>query len=223
MPSRGSEWYSTWRTDHYKVDLDGVMEVWKAQNRRESIESCPNFGIGISGLEVMPLNQPVLDSPNPWSSHSDEAMIIDSPTSVISYTTTDSSRIPEVSSLNTSPTTLSSTSISPTSVAPSTPATSVVSCRACSLEFAGSAQDARSNFNRHLKTVRRHNKNAGLACPMSDCRRKPPMRSDNLGPHLLKIHKITSPVERKAITDECKRLAREAKVDGTTRRRSRRD
>ena len=65
-----------------------------------------------------------------------------------------------------------------------------------------------------------HNPNAGLKWPLSECRVRPPMRSDNLGPHLKEVHKMLSSSERQVIIDESKLLARRVDSDGIARRMS---
>ena len=172
----------------------------------------------ITEFGVMSPNQPILDSPAPWSSISnDPGTLESSPTSDMCCTST-----PEASTRRTSLTALSQASFSPTSLTPNTPTTSVASCPACSRTFTGSPQDARSNLQRHLRTARRHNKTAGLKCPQAECLTKPPMRSDNLGPHLKKRHRMPS-AERQFVIDKCRLSARRASVDGSTRRRHRRE
>lgn len=90
-----------------------------------------------------------------------------------------------------SQTDLTQAPLSPTSLAPSTSLTSVISCKACSLVFAGHPQDARTNLQRHLQTSPRHNRNGGLRCPHPKCRTRPSMRADNLVLHLKKKHKMS--------------------------------
>lgn len=216
MRSSNSDWYSSWRNDHYIVDLDEVLKVLKQWDRCDSIESASQPGSGVNGFEVITPNSPTLHSPAPWTPTSNEAREFDSsPTSAMSWVSTGSSERPEVSTPTTSLTT------SPTSQAPDTPTTPAASCLACSMIFTGSPQDAKSNYHRHLRTSRRHNKNAGLKCPLPECRMRAPMRSDNLGPHLQKKHKM-SQSERQALVEETRRSARRANSEGKSRRQSRR-
>ena len=86
--------------------------------------------------------------------------------------------------------------------------TTVVTCSACSRVYRGNAN---SNLRRHLRTSRRHNRSTGIKCPMPECRNKARMRIDNLSPHLLNVHRISSAEEKRTITDQCKLEAR--KVD----------
>lgn len=219
MRSLGSDRYTLWRNDHYIVDLDGILKISKEQDRRDSTGSAVKLWPDFS--EVIHLNQPVLNSPAPWSSISNGAKTLEaSPNSLMSWTPPGNSKRPEIGTQLTSPTALSQAS-SPTSLTPNTPTTSVVSCRACSRDFTGSPQDARSNLQRHLRTSPRHNTNAGLKCPLPECRVRPSMRSDNLGPHLKKIHKMLSSSERQVIIDESRLLARRVNSDGIARRMSR--
>ena len=201
------------------MDLDGILRISKEQDRRDSIGSAVKLWPDLS--EVIHLDQPVLYSPAPWSSISNGAKTLEaSPNSLMSWTPPGSSKRPEIGTQLTSPTSSSQVS-SPTSLTPNTPTTSVVSCRACAKDFTGSPQDARSNLQRHLRTSRRHDTNAGLKCPLSECRVRPPMRSDNLGPHLTKVHKMLSSSEKQIIIDESRLLAKRAANDGIARRMSR--
>ncbi len=96
----------------------------------------------------------------------------------------------------------------------------VVRCQACSKEFKGSPVEANSNFRRHLRETPRHNKNAGLRCPQPECRTRRPMRSDNLKPHLMNIHRITSASERQRILDECRSSVKRTDHNGDSGRKS---
>lgn len=222
MASLDSGWYSAWRNDHYIIDLDEVLEILKKQDRPNSIESALRLWPDISGFDVISSNQPVFDSPTPWSSTSDGARNLNcSPTSAMSWTSTDSSERPKFGTRTPSLTTLSQASISPSSLGPETPTSPFASCRECSRDFAGSPQDARSNLQRHLRTSPRHNKNAGLKCPLPECRMRRPMRSDNLGPHLQKFHKMSSSSDRQIVIDESKFSAGRVDSNGIARRRSR--
>lgn len=213
VQSSGSDRYLTWRNEHYIVDLNRLLETPKQEDRYDLIEFSPKLSPDTRGFEAISPNQLVLDSPAPWSSISNGARTPDSsPTSDMSWTFTGSSMRPEVNTRGTSLTALSQASISPTSLAPDTPTSSVVSCRACSREFKGNPQDARSNLQRHLRNSRRHKTSAGLKCPQLECRIRPAMRSDNLGPHLQNFHKMSSPSKRKSIIDESKLSARRART-----------
>lgn len=189
------------------------------QYMHDPIEPSHEFWPGISKHELASPNQEVLDSPAPWSSISNGACTIESsPSSAMSWPSTDSPMTPGVGTQPVPLTNLSQGPPAPPSLAPSTPATSVTSCKSCSLVFAGSPQDARSNLQRHLRTSQRHNKNEGLRCPHPECRTRPPMRSDNLGPHLKKKHRM-SPLEIQHAVQESRLSARKGKSDETTRRR----
>lgn len=107
--------------------------------------------------------------------------------------------VEQVKSSTTLPATEPHISISPTSPDFSAQPTSSVSCRACSRVFKGSPQDARANYQRHLRESPRHNRNFGLKCPMPECAKRKSMRTDNLGPHLQKFHSISSKSERQGI------------------------
>lgn len=180
----------------------------KKRDSGNSIQSGLTFWSETSEFEVISPSQPNLDSPAPWSSISNDVRTpLSSPTSAMSWKSMGSSKRPEFSTRPTSLTTLSQASFSPTSLTPNTPTTFVASCPACSRKFTGSPQDARSNLQRHLRTARRHNKDAGLKCPEPECVTRRPMRSDNLGQHLWKYHRKSTP-ERRAIMDESRSLAR---------------
>lgn len=222
LPSRDSDWYPAWRNDHYIVDLVRVLEMSKLQDRPDALESAFELWPDTSELEVICPTQPLSDSPAPWYPTNNGARTLDSSQiSDVRWRSTADSERPEVSTRPTSLTTLSQASISPTPLTPNTPTTSTVSCRECSKDFTGSPQDARSNFRRHQRTSPRHNKNAGLKCPRPECRMKPPMRSDNLGPHLKKRHRMSSS-ERSVAIDQSRLSARRVDDDGIDRHRSRR-
>ena len=207
--SSGTDWYPWWRNNHYIVDLDELLEISKKRDSGDSIESGLTFLSKTSDFEVISPSQPNLDSPASWSSMSDGVWTPQSsPSSAMSWKSMGSSKRPEFSTRPTSLATLSQASISPTSIAPDTPATVVERCPACRREFRGSPQDARSNLLRHLRTTKRHNIDAGLKCPQPECRTRRSMRSDNLKPHLKKVHPELSSSKRQDIIDESKSLAR---------------
>ena len=224
MSSFDSDPYSSSRNAQYIVAVDRVLETMGEQklSKCDSIESALDARPDSSGFEVISPNQPDLYSPSPWSSISNKAMTLDSsPTSAMSCTSTGSSKRPELSSGNTSLTTLSQAfaSVSPTSLAPNTPTTSTVSCPSCPKEFKGKRQqDAKSNLQRHIRGSHKHNKNAGRKCPLPKCRAKDPMRSDNLRPHLQNFHKL-SPSDTNDIIDQIKSSARRVDKGGIARRR----
>ena len=117
--------------------------------------------------------------------------------------------VAQVNSYMTLPTTISQASISPTSPGSSTPADSAVRCDICSKDFSGSWQDATSNYRRHLRISRRHNRVAGVKCPMPKCQGKKNMRFDDLGCHLRNFHKISSITIRESIIQVSKQHARD--------------
>ena len=134
-----------------------------------------------------------------------------SPTSVMSYVSTGSSKRPDVNT--------GIDSLTASSQAPETSTISVTSCLSCSKVFAGSSQDAEFNLQRHLRESRRHNKNAGRKCPQPECVLKTPMRSDNLRQHLQNLHKM-SLSEANVVIDEIKASARRVENGGIAQRRS---
>ena len=223
MASSGSEWNPNWRYDYYIVDLDDILELSKKQGRSNMIGSALKFRPEISEYEESSSTLLALDSPAPWSSASNGPRTPDSSqTRSISRTSTRSSKRPKASTRTTSLTNSSQASVSPTSPPPNSPTPSVTSCLACSLTFKGSPQDAKSNLLRHLRNSPRHNAKAGLKCPLPECHARRPQRSDNLKPHLLKIHHMTSESDRQAVIDESKALAKRAESDGVGRGRPRR-
>ena len=143
--------------------------------------------------------------------------------SPMSWTPTNSSHTAGASSYTSSPTNTSQASTSPTSPYPGTPTTPAIRCRACSLTFSGTPQDAMSNYRRHIRTSRRHNRKAGVKCPMPECAKNSPMRSDNLKGHLQNKHKMNSDVERQRYIDMAKESAMAADSHVRSRRTSRRD
>ena len=223
MASSSLAWYPSWRNEHYSADIDRILGMLNGQNGIGPDHPDLSFSPNIVRSEVSYPNLTFLDSPTPWSSVSNAFVTLDSSsTGVMSWTPTHSSERTELSNQTTSLTTTPSQhSGSPTSPIPDTPSTSVVSCPQCSIDFTGSPQDARSNYQRHLRETRRHNKEAGLKCPLPDCDTKPPMRSDNLAPHLRKQHGM-SQIQAQATATECKVSARRAKSHTAPRRRSRR-
>ena len=210
-----------WRNDHYVDDLNRILEISDSKEGQRSNDSSlkPNPRLVASVRRELPThNSPILLS----SASNGTDSLDSSPTSVGSWKSTSSSYTVGVSSYNTSPTTVSQASVSPTTPDSSNPATTpTVRCRACSIDFKGSLQDASSNYQRHLRTSPRHNRNAGLKCPMPECRMKGPKRSDNLSPHLLNFHKITSLSERDRIVEEVRSSAARVDSDGVPRRKSR--
>lgn len=236
MLSSGSDRHSGWRNDHYIDDVDRILKISELSDGQPSNESAGTHWPDAGVLAVIHRNQPILDSPNSLSSTSDGAgansgastskesgSLNSSPTSLMSWTSTGSSQTLEVSSQTTSPNTMLQESVSPTSPVSTTPTTSVASCRACSIEFKGSPQDATSNYRRHLRTSRRHNRKTGLKCPLPECREKGPMRTDNLGPHLHNVHKMSSSSARQSVIEKSKLSARRVDSDGVARRRSGRE
>ena len=207
--------HPSWRKDHYLDDLDNILKISQGLDRQKSEESTVKHWSN-SGVHAVMTEQPMLDSPTSLFSSSTKADTLDSsPTSAMSWSSTTEPR-----SHTTSPTTTSEVSISPTSPNFSTPTTSPVICRACSRVFKGSQQDATSNLRRHLRTSLRHNRTGNLKCPLPECRAKASMRSDNLGPHLLKFHKMSSSPERKKIIEDSRLSAMRVDSNGKIRRRS---
>lgn len=187
-----------------------TTEMQDGQARRcDLIEFSTKLSPDTSGFEVISPNQLVLDSPAPWSSISNGARTPDSsPTSDMSWTFTGSSERPEVSTRGTSLIASSQASICPIWLASNTLTNSLVSCRACDRNFKENPQDLESNMQRHLRYPLKHNTSAGLRCPQSECRRRPAMRSENLGPHLQNFQEMSSASERTVIIDESKLSAR---------------
>lgn len=184
-----------------------------------SDESASKYRNNTSVLAVIRREQPILDSPTSLFSSSNGADTLDSsPTSAMSLTLTGSPQTAETNSCTTSPTTISQASISPTSPDSRSPTT--LYCRACSKNFTGSPQDARSNWRRHFRDTPRHNSTFGLKCPMLGCESKNSMRSDNLKGHLQGVHKMTSPSERQSVIEQCKLSAKGGGSIRKTRRRS---
>ena len=217
------DWHPNWR-DRYHVDnLDKVLDILEIRDRQRStvigINQWPNTG----GLGRGRRDHPILDKPlPPLPSTSDGTGILNSsPNNFMPWTPTNSSHTAGASSHMTSPTNTSQASASPTSPSSGTPTSSVVSCLSCSLEFKGSPQDAISNLRRHIRTSRRHDKKAGLKCPMPECANNKTMRSDNLKGHLQNKHRMSDEAERQRYIEIAKRLSAMA-VDSSVSRRSRR-
>ena len=220
MSSSASVGYSNSRYAQHIVEVDRVLETLKRLEKPDSTELGLIPGLDSSGFEVISPSQPTFNSPTPWSSVSNRAMTYgSSPTSAMSWVSTDSSKRPDVSTGTNSLTALSQSPFSPKSLAPETPTTSVASCKSCSKVFAGSPQDAKSNLQRHLRESRRHNKNAGRKCPQPECVSKSPMRSDNLRQHLQNLHKM-SLSDANVVIDGIKASARRVDNGGISWRRS---
>ena len=101
------------------------------------------------------------------------------------------------------------------------PTASIAPCLTCSKESkAWNPQEVRYNLQRYLQISSRHNINAYLKCPLSECRLRRSMRSDNLDPHLKKAHKMLSSLKRQVIIDESRLLMRKMDSHGTARRMS---
>ena len=222
MLSSGPDRHSNWRNHYYIEALDRVLAISKGLDRQQSNESAVQHWPNISELARMSGEHPTsLDTPtSPFSTSKEAGTPDSSPTSVMSSTFEGSSHTAEASSHTISPSDISQTSISPTSPDFNTPTFSVVSCRACGKTFKGSPQDARSNYQRHLRESPRHNPNAGLKCPLPGCSNRKRMRSDNLGPHLKKAHKMSSKPDRQMIIAQSKFSAKGINSDGVARRRS---
>ena len=191
------------RNDYHVGGLDRILSISKGLNKPQSPESAikPWSHAHVSG--VMHGEHTVLESPISMSS---TTYGFDTPNSspndLISPISTNSSHTLDFGSQNTSPNLLSQDSISPTSPDSGNP-TTYRFCRACTKEFKGSLEYAKSNYRRHLRESPRHNKNHGLKCPRPECSAKPPMRSDNLKGHLRNVHKLSSK-EALSIIDSCK-------------------
>ena len=195
----------------------------EALDRRQSNESAVKYWPNTCEPLRMSGEQPsMLDSPtSPFSTSKEAATPDSSPTSVMSWTFEDSSQTAEANSYTTSPTDISQASISSTSPDSNNPTVSAIGCRACGLNFKGSLQNARTNLRRHYRASSRHkNKNAGLKCPLLECRDRNRMRSDNLGPHLQNVHGMSSKPERQKIIAQSKLSALGVRSDGIPRRRS---
>ena len=102
----------------------------------------------------------------------------------------------------------------------STPAVSDVVCTACSMVFKGNQQDATANLRRHLRSSTKHKRLGNLKCPLPECRTKASIRSDNLGPHLLNFHKMSSLPERQNIIQDSRLSAMRVDSNRKIRRRS---
>ena len=217
--------HPNWRDSHHVKDLDKILEILEIRDRQQSNVFAVNQWSNTGGLAGVRRNHPTLDKPLPsLPSTSDGTVSLEpSPNSFMSWTPTNSSYTAGASSHTTSPTNTSQASASPTSPYSGTPPTSGIVCLACSLPFSGTQQDAWSNLQRHLKNSPRHNKNAGLKCPMPGCEKKKPQRSDNLGPHLQNFHKISSKSQRQNIIKATKMSANRLDSNGRPRRRSRRE
>ena len=224
MQSLDVDWHPNWRDHYHKDDLDKVLDILEFRDRKQSNKFPVNQWTNTGGLARARRDHPILDKPlPPLPSTSDGTNSLEpSPNSSISWTHTDSSHTAGASSHTTSPTNTSQVSASPTSPYPKTPTTSGIACLACSLTFSGTPQDAMSNLQRHLNETLRHNKNAGLKCPMPGCEKKNRQRSDNLGPHLQNFHGIISKSERQNIIKATKRSEGRLDCNGKSRRRSRR-
>ena len=213
------------RNDHYIDDWNRVLEISGILDRQRLREPNVQRWPDTSVLAVTRRQQQTVDPITPLSSTSKGSDVLDStPSSAMSWTLTSSPYTADFDSNITSPTTISQASISPTTPNYTDPTTSIVRCPACSLTFSGARQDALSNLNRHLRNSRRHNiNNTGLKCPMSGCENKKRMRSDNLGPHLRKIHDIKSKAGVKRIVDGAKLSAGTLDSNGRPMRRPRRE
>lgn len=224
MQALNVDWHPNWRDPYHVDDLDKILNILEIPDREQSNIFAFKQWPSTAGLARVRRDHPILDKPLPsLPSPSDGTGSLEpSPHSSMSWTPTNSSYTAGASSHTTSPTNASQASASPTSPYSGTPGNSVVRCRSCSLEFKGSLQDALSNLRRHLRSSRRHNRKAGLKCPLPECNRL--MRSDNLKGHLQNKHKMSDESERQRYIEYAKRSSAVA-VDGngSARRTSRRE
>ena len=226
MQSLDDDWHPNWRDRCHVDDLDKVLDILEIQDRQQSNAFALNLWPNTGGLVRVRRDHPILNKPLPSlpSTSDGTGSLEPSPNSSMSWTPTNSSHTAGASSHTTSPTNTSQASASPTSPYTGTPTSSVVSCRSCSKDFTGTLQDATSNYRRHLRTSRRHDKKAGLKCPMLECAKRSSMRSDNLKGHLQNRHKMSEESERLKYIELAKRSSATA-VDGNgrSRRTSRRE
>lgn len=84
------------------------------------------------------------------------------------------------------------TSISLSSPTPSTSTTGSQAkvCRVCLTSFTGDYQ--KSNYERHMRTTKKHGESSGLPCQVADCG-KILSRSDNMSKHMRIKHHIVTP------------------------------
>ena len=224
MQNWHAHWHLDWRNDCYVKNLDKVLEILKISDRGESIALPASQRSNTSDLARGFLNHPVLDSlPSLASTDDGTGSLEPSPNSVMSWMSTDNSHTAAASSQTTSPTNTSQASVSPTSPDLGNPTSPVISCLACSKKFKGSPQDAMSNYRRHLRTTRRHDRKAGLKCPMPECVTNIPMRSDNLKGHLRNKHKMDSEAEIQRNYDIARSSAMTVDSNGRRRHRSHQD
>ena len=221
MHFTGSGWHSKWRTDHLLVDLDTILQISQSSARPQPSE--PNTQqhptTPTSTLASRRRQRPNLNSPISSSCPSDGTRTLQSTPTTINTWSTETPRTEAFSSQATSPATLSQDAISPTPSSPDSP-TTALSCLSCQKTFSGKPENAKSNLTRHLRTSPRHDKNQGLKCPFEDCRDKDRMRSDNLKPHLLTVHKIPSD-QVPAIVDKCRASLSRVNSNGVPQRKSR--
>ena len=222
MLSLDVDWRPNWRDRHHVVDLDKVLGILEFQDRQQCNVSAVNQWPNTGGLARVRRHHPILDKPLPsLPSMSDGTSSLEpSPNSSMPWTPTSSSYTAGASSHTTSPTNISQASASPTSPYSGTTTSSVVRCGACSKEFKGNPQDAISNLRRHLRTSRRHDRKAGLKCPMPECAKNTSMRSDNLKGHLQNKHKMSSDVERQKYIDIARESAMAVESGGRSSRRT---
>lgn len=221
MLSSGPDRHSNWRNHYYVEALNRVLEISEGLAGQRSNESAVQRLPNTSQHARMSVEQrTTLDPPtSPFPMGNEDGTSDSSPTSVMSWTFEGSSYTSEANSHTTSPTDISQASISPTSPDFNTPTSSGVSCSACSRTFKGSPQDARSNYLRHIRESPRHNPNAGLECPLPECRNRKRMRSDNLDPHLTKVHRMSSKPDRQKVIAQSKLSARGVDSGGVPWRR----
>ena len=215
MQSFNVDWHPNWRDRHHVDDLDKVLDILEIQDRQQSNAFALNLWPNTGGLVRVRRDHPFLNKPLPSlpSTSDGTGSLEPSPNSSMSWTPTNSSHTAGASSQTTSPTNTSQASASPISPTSGTSTSPVVRCRSCSKEFKGSLQDATSNYRRHLRTSRRHDKKAGLQCPMPECSKRRTMRSDNLRGHLQGKHKMSDGSERQKYIEFAKRASATA-VDG---------
>ena len=187
----------SWRNPYYVTDLDNVLALYLELNKRQQIGSSPNHWPNTSVFALLRSPPPIAQSTESLVSNSHGSNLGASPASRTSQVLVNNSAPPsEIASQGLT---------FPPPIALPTSVSEVEYCRPCSKAFKGTPQNRKSNFLRHLKTSRKHNRDAVYICPKPGCNSKH-KRTDNLNKHLQTAHEILSKSERRQAIGASKRM-----------------
>ena len=192
----------SWRNPYYVTYLDKVLALYLELNKRQQIGSSPNHWPNTSVFALLRSPPPIPQSTKSLVSNSHGGNLGASPASRTSRVLVDFSQRDN----SAPPSEIGSQGLTfPPPIALPTSVSEVEYCRPCSKAFKGTPQTRKSNFLRHIKTSREHNKDAVYICPMPGCNSKR-RRTDNLNKHLKTAHGMLSRSERRQAIGASKRM-----------------